>query len=349
MQTRTYKNGTTVHVVRWRVNGARHFRQFVNRQEAEAFEASVRLTRANGGTPPADPGATVADLVALYADALARDVEAGERSRHTAAAHAGQLSRHILPRLGGTRLVRLTPAAVAGWRDDLRRDGVGLPTVRRAMAVLSAACTFGAERGMLSANPCRDVRGVRAPRKARPVALGAAELGRLADALPAGRDRTLALVLALAGVRPGEALALRWSDVGERTVSVTKSLAFGEEKATKTRRDRSVPVSPELRLALDAWRAEQGNPFPAQLVFPRRDRGPWRDTDWRNWRRRVFVPAAERAELPIRRPYDLRHTAASRWLLEEHDVLVAQWMGHSLSVLHDTYSHEVAEASARQA
>ena len=68
MQTRTYKNGTKVHVVRWRANGARHFRQFVSRQEAEAFEASVRLTRANGGTPPADPGATVADLVAPYAD-----------------------------------------------------------------------------------------------------------------------------------------------------------------------------------------------------------------------------------------------------------------------------------------
>ena len=115
------------------------------------------------------------------------------------------------------------------------------------MAVLSAACTFGAERGMLPSNPCRDVRGVRAPRKARPVALGAAELEFLAEALPAGRDRTLALVLALAGVRPGEALALRWSDVGDQTISVTKSLAFGEEKATKTRRDRAVPVSPELR------------------------------------------------------------------------------------------------------
>ena len=112
-----YKNGTTVHVVRWRANGARHFRQFVSRQEAEAFEASVRPTRANGGTPPADPGATVADLVALYADDRrdrARAAALRSLRRPTPRSKRGLLGR----RRGGRRLGKLVRVAA---RRDARR------------------------------------------------------------------------------------------------------------------------------------------------------------------------------------------------------------------------------------
>ena len=38
---------------------------------------------------------------------------------------------------------------------------------------------------------------------------------------------------------------------------------------------------------------------------------PWRDHDWKNWRRRIFEPAAKAAGLERVRPYDLRHSFAS--------------------------------------
>jgi haloacid dehalogenase-like hydrolase len=48
----------------------------------------------------------------------------------------------------------------------------------------------------------------------------------------ASAGRALVSVLAYAG-RPGEALVLIWSDVGERTILVERAAALGEVKQTK--------------------------------------------------------------------------------------------------------------------
>jgi integrase len=45
---------------------------------------------------------------------------------------------------------------------------------------------------------------------------------------------TLVSVLAYAGVRPGEALALTFGDVRERTILVERAASLGEVKETKT-------------------------------------------------------------------------------------------------------------------
>ena len=66
-------------------------------------------------------------------------------------------------------------------------------------------------------------------------------------------DATLVSLLAYAGLRPGEALALRWDDVRSRTILVQNALALGEVKDTKTRElaacGFSPPRSRPLRLA----------------------------------------------------------------------------------------------------
>ena len=46
-------------------------------------------------------------------------------------------------------------------------------------------------------------------------------------------DATFVSVLAYAGLRPGEALALRWGDIRERTILVERSVALGEIKETR--------------------------------------------------------------------------------------------------------------------
>jgi hypothetical protein len=41
-----------------------------------------------------------------------------------------------LPRLGELELRQLTPAVIAGFADELRRDGAGDPTVRKVLSLL---------------------------------------------------------------------------------------------------------------------------------------------------------------------------------------------------------------------
>jgi integrase len=71
-------------------------------------------------------------------------------------------------------------------------------------------------------------------------------------------------------------------------------------------------------------------PLPNQLLFSWRDGGVRQDHDWRNWRTRVFQPAAKAAGLVHARPYDLRGSFASLLIQEGKNVVdVAKQLGHT--------------------
>jgi integrase len=161
--------------------------------------------------------------------------------------------------------------------------------------------------------------------------------GRLGDA-------TLVSVLAYAGLRPGEALALTWSHVRNHTLLVERAVSDGVLKATKTGRARSVRLLGPLGDDLAEWRRACGDPPDSALILPAFDGRPWRLDTWQNWRRRVFTPAAAAAGLAGTRPCDLRHSAASLWLHEGRTIVeVATWMGHSGQMALSTYLHVMSD------
>lgn len=161
---------------------------------------------------------------------------------------------------------------------------------------------------------------------------------------PHRRDATLVSVLAYAGLRPQEALALRWADVRARTIVVDKALAFGEEKTTKTRATRTVRLLAPLASDLAEWRLISRRPPPTALVFPSATGEPWNDHDYRNWRRRRFNKAATKVGLSPARPYDLRHSFASLLLAEQmNPAEISAQLGHSLQTLFGTYAHVIEE------
>ena len=72
------------------------------------------------------------------------------------------------------------------------------------------------------------------------------------------RDAALVSVLAYAGLRPQEALALEWRHVRERTLLVERALSDGELKVLKNRRQpRTVKLLAPLRDDLADWRARR--------------------------------------------------------------------------------------------
>ena len=83
-----------------------------------------------------------------------------------------------------------------------------------------------------------------------------------------------------------------------------------------------------------------GRPVDEELVFAAHDGELWHDHDWRNWRRRVFDPAVERAGLSQVRPYDLRHSFVSLLIAEGRSIVeVARQAGHSATMALNTYGH----------
>jgi integrase len=125
-------------------------------------------------------------------------------------------------------------------------DGVGDPAVRKALTVLQSILQRAVELRRIDRNPVRDVRkpSQARTRVVRPLSPSTVERMR-AYLLERDRplDATLISVLAYAGLRPGEAVGLRWHDLGERTLLVERSVAFGQLKPTKTPRPRRTPKS----------------------------------------------------------------------------------------------------------
>lgn len=128
-------------------------------------------------------------------------------------------------------------------------------------------------------------------------------------------DRASALVVCLiayGGVRTlSEIRELERRDIGAKVMRVN---------ARKPHRMRTVtllePLAADLRPFLD----ELPDQLPSAPVIPRFDGHALSETDWRNWRRRIYRPTAQRAGLEMSRPYDLRHSFVSLLISEGHTV-----------------------------
>jgi integrase len=163
-------------------------------------------------------------------------------------------------------------------------------------------------------------------------------------AVSGSRDAALISVLAYSGVRPQEALALRWCDVRERTILVERAVSLGEESDTKTSAHRTVRLLAPLREDLLAWRLRSGRPADVAHVFPGPEGRLWSKTSYDNWRSRNFDRAMERAGVEGATPYALRHSFASLLLHEGRSVIyVARQLGHDARLTLSTYGHVIDE------
>lgn len=359
--------------VRWQDHAGRWCsRTFARKTDATAFEAEVKRAKRLGGLAALQADRmTVDELMAgVWAPARARTLAA-----RTLASYQHLYDRHVSPHLGGMPAARVTPAVVSRWQADLLAAGVGARSAQLAAAVLSAVMQAAVEADMLARNPVRLARKAPAARRREVRALGPIEVERLRRAIgarldvqvPAAaagarprrgylqpdtreptirqRDMTLVALLALAGLRPGEALALRWADIGENTILVQRATDLdGAIKHTKTRQGRSVRLLRPLAGDLRAWRLASGRPDDEALLFPAADGRAWPEARYKAWAQRSFRRAARAAGVPHATPYTLRHSFASLLLAEGRSVIdVAAQLGHSPQMTLSVYAHVIAE------
>jgi integrase len=337
-------NGSTYAVwrVRWEEAGRERSRTFDRLKDARAFEAKVRTLKRSDDLAELDAGT---ETLAEFAEEWWRVYARPNLERSTMKNYAQLWNKHGLSRLGDLRLRDVSPRVVADFRLDLERSGVGPAAVRKTLAVLQSMLQRAVERERIRSNP---VRAVRKPSARRQLAVHASppeEVERLRSELGL-RDATLGCVLAYAGLRPQEALALQWRHVRERTLLVEQAATDGRLKGQKTNRPpRSVDLLAPLRDDLAAWRSASSPPHTDVYLFARADGGLWREDDWRTWRKRHFAPAAQAIGMTSPRAYDLRHSFASLLIHEGRLSIVelAEQMGHNATMCLSTYAHVMAE------
>lgn len=330
--------------VRWRENGRHRSKCFTRKADAARFEAKVLRARELGEVLDLDRGVeTLAEFMETWWTRYAMP----ELADKTRLDYGRAWEKHVRRALGGYRVRDLTPAILDEYRANLLAAGAGEATVGKVLTLLSGMFRCAVTWGRVDRNPMQEIR-IPQPKRARlvrplsPERIEAMRQPMLRD----GRllDATLISVLAYAGVRPQEARALQWGDIGPRMMRIERAAAGASVKTTKTGKLRTVGLVPPLANDLRLWREASGSPDDAALVFPTNSGALWTDDDWRNWRKRVYGPAADAVGLVGSRPYDLRHSFASLLIQAGASVVeVARQMGNAPSVTLDTYGHVLEE------
>src|SRR4051812_42573393 len=281
------RDGSVSWQVRWREGGRgsrTRARTFDRKSDAQAFEDELRRRRRLGDLVGF---AGAEETLNRYVAETWAKTHAVTLSPKTAKHYASLYDLHIEPYLGELKLTELTPDVIARWQADRVVDGAGRVSILQALDLLGGILQRAVEGGRVGRNPVRLVRKIARPRRreVKPLAPVTVEAMRAASN---PRDATLLSVLAYAGLRPQEALALQWGDVRLRTLLVQRAVSLGQEKDTKTRAHRTVRLLGPLREDLLAWQLRSGRPGEDALVFPGPEGRLWSKTTYENWRKRAF-------------------------------------------------------------
>jgi integrase len=291
--------------------------------------------------------------VGALVEAYWRDHAVPNLSDNARGDYAQVWAKWLKPRVAHWKVRQLTSGRIDGLVADLKSAGAKTPTVRKALTMLGSVCRYAVRTGEygLTANPVREVdkRAVRQPtRLKRPLPPATVEAirrrlldGRRGDSkrghVPERtrqRDAFLVSVLAYSGARPWEATHLHVEDFGEGSVLLN---------ARKTGHERPVrllaPLAADLKAYMVATGIRSGALFPAP-PSKGEAKSEWTETDWRNWSKRVYRPAAVAEGVTgDLRAYRLRGSFASLMLWEGASVpKVAAWMGHDIGTLARDYA-----------
>ena len=271
------------------------------------------------------------------------------------------VSIYIIPELGNKQISKLNPIEIQEFYNGLTEKGLSAKTVINIHQVLSSALKQAVKWKLIRQNPAT-ADTVDLPKYSKPEmkVFTPAQAARFMEAAIYSPHKTLFSLLLSSGMRPGEALGLKWGDVDmkkgrvhvQRALSKTSTgWALREPKTPQSR--RSIPLPPTVMGDLKEHRAAQvetrlkvAGYADHDLIFSD-EKGEYLNP--REIYRRHFRPLLRDAGLPDIRLYDLRHTCATLLLAAgENPKVVSERLGHaSVTLTLDTYSHVLPDMQDR--
>lgn len=301
----------------------------------------LRYEAAVGGTMPSvEEGAGDGTTLGAFAERWFSQNEVRWR-RTTKALVRQQLDTHILPKFGAMAVEEVSRQRLLDFRAALAssdRPGRVLSpkTVNDIFGVLKAIVDEAAVHAGAPSAAAR-IKRLKVPRSdVEPFTLQ--ECMRLVDAIrPDYRDYLVVRVYT--GMRTGEVNGLRWRnvDLDRGLVMVRETFTHGEMDETKTASSWREVELPSVVHEVLKTRFERQRPARDAFVF---SNGAGKPIDNHNFTKRIWYPLLKRLGIRARRPYQLRHTAATLWLSAgENPTWIARQLGHSsLEMLYRTYA-----------
>ena len=271
--------------------------------------------------------------------------------------HASNVKK-INARLGEMRLCDVKQHHIASFAREYA--GYSKSFVAKLRYDTQGVFKTAQQNGLIASSPCLDVRWEHAGEGGHR-ALEAWERELITNYWFVSAAGTWAMLMLYTGMRPGEALALKWKNVRDDCIVITDARHFESdapvitEGRTKTQAgQRTVPIPPQLAPILSHRGADD------ELVCRSASGGPITKSAYqKNWK--SFINRLENVlngrdpdalgvrkdiidtwkPMPVIHPYDLRHTYCSMLYDAGVDVKTAQYlMGHAtLEITLKIYTH----------
>ena len=212
---------------------------------------------------------------------------------------------------------------------DAKSDHASVRTLNAQVAALKTMLTWARKAGKIKDSPLRDRGRFGKPASAQRV-LTVEEAESLLTASPEPYQ-TIWLAFLTTGLRRGELVQLRWTEVDFATRTV-RVLA----ETSTSRRQRDVPIVAELYERLVAVHGDRADPD--GHVFLNRAGRPWHNNLLRRFKRCVALAGITTSDVTL---HTLRHTFATHLLLRgANPKVVSELLGHaSIQFTFDTYGH----------
>lgn len=234
----------------------------------------------------------------------------------------------ILAMIGTRRVAELTRDPLQECLNLMAARGDSFSAVKKARTYIAAALEFALDESLIARNPGRKLE-LPSKRLRKPCGrfLSLDEVRRLVSAAAAVsfRERLIARLFVICGLRAQELFALRVDDIEPGTLRVDEALKetekggarIGETKSTTS--NGYVVLSPELEKDLRTWVQirnlsdtyhRTADPAPNDLLFPTETGTPYR---LGNYLKRVLKPIATAAQIEGLTYQALRRTFATHF------------------------------------
>lgn len=336
-------------------------RGFKTQKEAELALARMKIEIANG-TYKKTQAETYNDVYNLWVEQYENTVE-----ESTFTKTLGIFRNHILPALGSYKIekmnIEVCQRHVNEWFNKLKN-------YRMVKAYAAKVMDFAIKRGYIQTNPFSLVDMPKHKKSFTDLTeevnenfYTREELVEFLTCLKNENNQkayTLFRLLAFSGMRKGEALALKWTDLNfkENEIKISKAISRGKDnqlylKSTKTGTVRTIKMDDQTMQILKQWKKQQQQELlilgfntlnKEQLVFSNTKNEYLQPTKTRRW----LVQVQKKYNLKSITTHGLRHTHCS--LLFEAGASIKEVqdrLGHSdVKTTMDIYAHVTHKAKA---
>lgn len=271
------------------------------------------------------------------------ELNKGTRSRAVQKDYIGAYNKHIKGIFGNVRLDKLKSSEVTLWQNSLINDKTNEPlapkTIKKIRGLLHTMYEDAIDEEIVEVNPISKVKKIvdRRTEKREVFPFRKKEIQRILEHSN-GQFKNIYALLFFSGMRIGEALALRHSDIDleAKKISIKTSIRQGIIGTTKTYETRTI----EIQNILMPYLVEQlkFTDKHKTFLFLNKNNDVYWDSDkirGNDWKKTL-----KKADIKYRGLHQARHTFASTLIADGVNITyVSQYIGHkNTRITTETYS-----------